>query len=590
MADKIKVVFVKASGTYKRGDAGLIDLDKFQPGTDAGLFVSEGEWKVMAKRHEDGKALITRTVEDLVTATAIAPAQKDAVIVAALSKYESGNEASLIVQLIQAENKRITDPKVTSNGRVTDPADRVEASVLVMGRSLKDSLNDGYVKAREPMDKLIKAGSWKEVSALAKLTGQRLQNAVSPILAKGGNFVMEEVFPDGVVRAADDVDSNVGTLNTGMVMLVRTFGFLKNKLTFLDKITTDLRNEAVQFGQNCMTRYITPPGVLTFVPGIGMTSDIDTINNWKNTITAANPAGTSQVLGATNTTSAGGGAQYSGTQFVVTAASTAKQTRSTPSATDVSIVLNQYKGVSIQFNNLTLSSTLRNLPGEQYDAQLYSLTEQINKDFLTTMFGSTWTGVSTAPFSLAGGQPVSADTFGLKNIITIKNKFTLNKMPDVGRFVLLQSVYHDALLTDSNLLTAKAILSLIKKDTGSFEDGELPVLFGVKVLESQLAAYKAGALVTITDGTTIQNTASTVGLAGNSATGLFVARLPKDYNTILGDIPPTASLEVVTEPDSGLSMLVKKRVDHNLEQTYVDCGLMYNFAQGDPRQGFLLNP
>ena len=46
----------------------------------------------------------------------------------------------------------------------------------------------------------------------------------------------------------------------------------------------------------------------------------------------------------------------------------------------------------------------------------------------------------------------------------------------------------------------------------------------------------------------------------------------------------------VTEPDAGLSMLLVKWVDHQLEQTYVRSGLMYNFAQGDPRQGFIIVP
>ena len=257
-------------------------------------------------------------------------------------------------------------------------------------------------------------------------------------------------------------------------------------------------------------------------------------------------------------------------------------------------MLNKYKGVSLLFNNMTLASTLRNLPGEQYDAQLYSLTEQVNKDLLTTLFGATWSGISTANFSICGGAapvgPASTNPMGLANIIAIKNKFSLNKMPDVGRFVLLHSSYHDAILTDASLLSSKAILALIKKDLGSFEDGELPTLFGVKVLESQLSAYKTGALVTITDPTTFPANADKVGFAGNSASAIFMARIPQDYTKILGEIPQTASLEIVTEPDSGLSMLVKKRVDHNLEQTVVDCGLMYNFAQGDPRQGFAITP
>jgi hypothetical protein len=350
-------------------------------------------------------------------------------------------------------------------------------------------------------------------------------------------------------------------LGTGLV-LMRNLGFLKNKLNFLDKISTDLRAEPVLFGQNVLTRYITPPGVLTFVPGVGMTSDATTIANWKATITATNPAGTVQTSGT--------------------------QTLSTASTTDVNVVLNVYKGVEIMFSEMTIAGTMRNIFAEQQGAMIYSLAEQINKDFLTTVIPATWSGnVKTASVN---GANANLNTFGLANIITLKTYFMLNKMPDVGRFVLLHSAYHDAILTDSNLLTAKAILALITKDESGFESGELPTLFGLKVLESQLSALKAGVLVTITSLANIPTVADTIGFAGNSASALFVARIPQDYTKILGEIPATAALEIVTEPDSGLSLLVTKRVDHNLQATFLKTGLMYNFAQGDPRQGFTLTP
>ena len=561
----MKVTFVKARGQFKAGDAADIEAKDFDALNSAGFVVTASEYASIVKNREEGKSAIVQAVDALVTSGSIAVKDKDGIVTATQAAFEAGTPATILVRLLQAEHKPLVQANATHTGRLTSGAE-IGGGMVIMGKSLADSLNDGYVKAREPMDKLIKAGNWKEATRIAKETGARLSNTVRPILARGENFSFSDVFPDGVVKAADtdNVDTNVGTLNTGMVMIVRTFGFLKNKLTFLDKITTDLRNEAILFGQTALTRYVTPPTVLTFVPGVGLTSDAATIATWQATVSQTVPGGTVQTSGT--------------------------QTRSTPSTTDVSVQMNNYKGVSIAFDNVQLASTLRNLPGEQYDAQLYSLTEAINQDLLVTLFKATWTGISAAAFSLAGGASPTAQNFGLANIIAIKNKFSLNKMPDVGRFALMHSSYHDAILTDSNLLTAKAILSLIKKDAGSFEDGELPVLFGVRVLESQLSAFKAGALVTITDPTQIPATATTVGFAGNSASAIFVARLPQDYNKILGDIPQTASLEVVTEPDSGLSMLVKKRVDHNLERTFVDCGLMWKFAQGDPRQGFLLNP
>lgn len=440
------------------------------------------------------------------------------------------------------------------------------------------------------------------------------------VLHKGGNLRMSECL-----KASDDVagtDVGIGTLNTGIV-LMRNLGFLKNMLTFLNKISTDLRNEPVLFGQNVLTRYITPPNVLTYVPGIGQTSDQSTINAWKNTITAANPAGTTLFgtggtvgnIGTTLATSAGGGAQYSGTQFVVPVvggSTVATKTLSAPSATDVNVVLNNYQAVEITFNNVTVSSTLRNPFAEQQGASMYSLAETINLALLSTLYQAKWSPKTGNPaFSLCGGNdPVSVNgvnPMGLSNIIAVKNQFSLNKMPSVSRFALLQSVYHDAILTDSNLLNAKAILALLKKDTSEFESGELPQLFGVDVLESQLSSGSLTAAAGATSTATFTDTALTsatgvvgqlgntranacIGFAGNQASSLFVARIPQDYTKVIPDIPATAAIEIVTEPDAGLSMLLVKYISHNLEQTYVRAGLMYNFAQGDPRQGFILTP
>ena len=247
---------------------------------------------------------------------------------------------------------------------------------------------------------------------------------------------------------------------------------------------------------------------------------------------------------------------------------------------------------------------MRNLFTEQQGAAFYSLAEQVNLDFLATIYAVSWIPkTGNAFFSLCNGaDPVgtpATNPMGLPVIIAIKNQFSLNKMPDMKRWVLLHSIYHDSILVDSNLLNAKAILALIKKDAGAFEDGELPPLFGVDILESQLAAGSLAGNALAGAWTNNQLTSPVgisaalgshgpVGFAGNSASALFAARIPQDYTKVLPEIPATASLEIVTEPDSGLSILLTKRVDHNLQATFMDTGLMYGFAAGDKRQGFIL--
>ena len=252
--------------------------------------------------------------------------------------------------------------------------------------------------------------------------------------------------------------------------------------------------------------------------------------------------------------------------------------------------MNQFKGVAIGFPVTTLGATARNLFAEQRDAQLYSLAETINSHVLDKIFGASWTGTVA---SLKLGS-----TFAVPGMVTVKNRMTLSKIPDIGRFALMHSTYHDALLSDTNLLTAKAILALINKDASSFEQAEVPSLFGVKPLESQLASY-AGSTQTAPniDGTTgavdFSGAGVTkVGFAGNMSSMLFVARVPQDFTQAASQlgIPASWAVEIVTEPDSGLSLMIFKNVNTATWAIEATACLMYGAAQGDPRVGIVLTP
>ena len=148
------------------------------------------------------------------------------------------------------------------------------------------------------------------------------------------------------------------------------------------------------------------------------------------------------------------------------------------------------------------------------------------------------------------------------------------------------------------LFRSKAILALINKDASAFEQSELPSLFGVKPLGSQLASYVSG---TATAPTIDANTGAVdfsanginqVGFAGNQSSALFVARVPQDFTQAaqaLG-IPQSWAVEIVTEPDSGLSAMIFKNVNTATWQIEATVCLMYGAAQGDPRVGIVLAP
>lgn len=560
---KIVITGVPADSKFKVGAS--LDLNGEQLGAleAAGVgYISAGEHAanerekaVTASRQAAFKGLVVSAVNKAVERGALVPKgdaanSAETMTVTATQQIEKGADAEFVIAMIDN-----LPSSVQATNRVTGYVnDTGTSGVRIVRESIKDATK-GYVQAMEHQDSLCKTNQWAEAAKQSKEASVILaQNHLKASDALLTDMVAGATrFDPQTVRAAtfSDPNSQVGSL-AGDLILMRNLGYLKYKLPWLGKLTTDLSGEPAKFGQAILTRYITPPGVLTWVPGLGFTSDA----------TAISTAGV-------GTTQSGGTTQASGTI-----------TKSVPSTTDKSVTLNMFKATEIEFPVSLLSGTIRNLFAEQYGAQTYSLAEAINKDVLAGIFAATWSGVVTS-------YTKTLANWNLSGMIGIKNAMSISKIPDVGRFALLHSYYHDKLLEDSNLLSAKAILALINKDSSSFESGEVPTLFGVKPLESQLAsATVAGALTTWTDDTNL-GTTKIVGFAGNASSHMFVSRPPQDWTTTLTQlgIPTTASIRLVTEPDSGLTVMVFSYADNGKMSISQRVCVMWGQAQGDPRVG-----
>lgn len=123
----------------------------------------------------------------------------------------------------------------------------------------------------------------------------------------------EPGFNLGCVLAANSLGALSGELITQ-----RSLSLLKQKLSWLFKISTDFSDASVSFGQEIKTRLRTVPGVSDYTPGVG----------------------------------------YS------------RQDAITP---EVPVIIDQHKGVEIAFNANELGSTTRDLFGEQAEGGHYAL-------------------------------------------------------------------------------------------------------------------------------------------------------------------------------------------------------------------------
>lgn len=539
------------------------------------------ESKIKADAKASAENSIKAEVAKAKQSGAIAPADT-AVEAEALRRVQALDYNPEAVELVKATiggRKPQGADVYTQRMTLANPDQHSRVEVTAVG--LEDA-SQGVIKCTAPQNDLIRAGNFKEASKLAREAATIMKQHHMRIAA-GGDFLLRDM-----VKAAtySDPNSQVGSM-AGDLVLMRNLGYLKNKLAWMPKLTTDLSSEPAKFGQAIFTRYITPPSILTWVPGVGFTNAAD--SGFGAQQVSDSGTGTTQSAGVTLRT--GGAGAYA----LDAVNAWGIPNKSQPSTTDRSVTLNMFKSTEIEFPVSTLAGTVRNLFAEQLSAQTYTLAETINQHVLNLLLMTTPTGGSAwgtgGVSGLTYSYTKSLANWNLSGMIGVKNKMTIAKIPDVGRFLLLHSFYYDKLLEDSNLLNAKAIMALVHKDEAEFNTGELPALFGVKPLESQLASSTGAALTTWVDDTTLDTTA-VVGFAGNMSAALFVSRPPQNYTEAaqkLG-VPITASIRLVTEPDSGLTVMVFSYADNgNMSLSQRVC-LMYGAAQGDPRCGILIKP
>ena len=569
----MKIVFIKAHENFKVGDEYEVSAKQASPLLDEGFAITASEWQAKQEVIEGKKAEKTSNENKVKEAIVKAKADnkiepKDETIQAkCLGWLEDGSDLSLVISHIESLPVKAS---LDNLGKRATSGTEAPQQVTV-GASL-EAAGEGYIKATEPMSALIKNGDFKEAFVLARERATIMRSEISPILAKGGNFMLKSLVKSAksmgskeIIRAVQtDPNSQLGTISTGL-MLAQDLGFLMNKVNFLRYISTDFSDKPARFGEPIYSRYKSPPDVLTYVPGVGFTSDATAIS--------VGSVGTTQSGHATATASA---IATTPTNYVVT--------KSVPSTTDVTVTLNQLKSVDIEFGLDKLSSTVRDLFGEQKGMQTYALAEKIAQHFMATIYGATWSGTVTS-------YAKALANWDLKSLIAIKAKLGVSKVPDVGRFLILHTFYHDKLYEDASMMSAKAILSLINRDQTIFESTDVPAYVGIKPIETQLASAVSGTLTAWTDDTSI-GTINQVGFAGNMSSAVFVSRVPQDFTSIASQlgIPATAAIEIVSEPETGISMMVFKYMDLGKMSIVCRVLLMWGDAQGDPRIGIVITP
>jgi hypothetical protein len=298
--------------------------------------------------------------------------------------------------------------------------------------------------------------------------------------------------------------NSVGTL-AGTLVTQRTLELLRFQFPALTRFATDFSDEPASYNQTITSRIISIPTVQTYNTSTGWTDSGDT-------------------------------------------------------TTDVSVTINQHKGVPITFDSNTLASTVRRLFDEVAPAAAYALA----KNMIDALYGN----ITAANFTAAAEVSGLAD-FARANVINMGTDLTLAGAPmgSMNRTLLLYSTYFGKLAQDAGIVNLAAF-----QKPGIITDGDLPDVHGFKVVDSPNLPAGSDHIV---------------GFGGSKSALVIAARIPNDYTKVL----PGASygnVNVVTNPDLGISVMLTQYVDHKLGSATQRISLMYGTALGQAAAGQLL--
>jgi hypothetical protein len=331
-----------------------------------------------------------------------------------------------------------------------------------------------------------------------------------------------------LLEATADTDT-LGTL-VGTLVTQRTLDLFRYKFPLIGRIMTDMSDQPSDLNQTVSTRKILVPAVQTF-----------------DTALAADG--------------------YPNGWDVASNAQTA----------DVNITLDELVGVPIPFSMAALSSTQRELFGEQAEAQVYALV----KYFLAKIYAVCTTanfnayaavtnpdaqGVVKVPVAYAS-YAVALIDFARSAAAKIGVAFDANEVPEEMRTLLLNAQYYGKATEDPSIVTFFAG----QQSPGIVTDGKLPNLSGFVPVKAP----------------NFPGTNNRVGIALQKNGLLAKSRLPANLMDVFPGAGNGTSTQV-TDPETGFSMMMVRYIDNKRGFAAQLAAAILGAAKGDTRGGLVI--
>lgn len=214
---------------------------------------------------------------------------------------------------------------------------------------------------------------------------------------------------------------------------------------------------------------------------------------------------------------------------------------------DVTVKIDKHAYAGYAITDVERSTSEIDLNQRYADKVAYALGRKVCDDLMSL--------IVAAKFSHE--TEVAQSSFGRDSVVDIGTKLNKRFIPDMGRFMFVNSDYYNALQKDEALYKA-----YITPQAGNVVvSGMLPDVNGFAVIE-----YSA----------LPENAENLMGFAGIREGLIMAARVP-DVPANTGD----TVIRVVTDPRTGLSVQVRDRYDGRLGKQEVSFTLMYGFATGN---------
>jgi hypothetical protein len=237
---------------------------------------------------------------------------------------------------------------------------------------------------------------------------------------------------------------------------------------------------------------------------------------------------------------------------------------------DVSVTLNAFKEVGYTFTPQEISGTSRDLVRECADPLATALANAM-VDAIAALWTignfPTRTGADAVANSSTITKTTLANGWDYDHLLSVRGTLNKSGVPEGGRFYVGNSDVYGSMLTDLRIVAALNN----QNNGGAITSGKLPEVAGFS-----LAEYPA-----------CPTTGSLVGFAGTKDSTVYAQRVPTNPETVLPGAPFPGRIGYVTEPKTGLTVMVLEYIGVDLTVT-TKLVWMYGVAVGNANNGQLI--